>query len=184
VDVSVEIYFYHVQTTLVWEPVLFANAASNCKAELPRPVPPAAAAHRRYLSSWFCRLWHSRRKLQGRHVSLESMSPLSHQRPLFWSVKWAWASLLLVAALKQIMAKVYWAVLHLLGTTEFGGSAPLQLHVCSLAENPVNIKNAQHACAEAFSSVCSPARCSFCPGYWVVTVNCLVNRIFFYFTLG
>lgn len=73
---------------------------------------------------------------------------------------------------------------HLLGTAESDGLAPLQLHVCGLAENPRNVKHTQRPSAEAFSSVCLPARCSFCSGYWTVTANYLDNRIFFYFTLG
>lgn len=74
--------------------------------------------------------------------------------------------------------------LQLLGTTEHGGSAPLWLHICSPTANTLNVKQTQHAPAEAFRGVCFPASCSFCSGYWVVTENCLISTIFFYSILG
>lgn len=185
-DVSTEIHFHHVQTTLVSEFVLLANTASKCKERLlcrpsQRPVPPAAAAHEMCLSLWF---WNSRRKLQGRQLSLESLSPLGSQQLLLWSVKWMWASPQLMVALKQLEAQLYCAVLQLLGTTEHDGSVPLWLHICSPTANTLNVKQTQHAPAEAFRGVCFPASCSFCSGYWVVTENCLISTIFFYSILG
>lgn len=90
---------------------------------------------------WF---WNSRRKLQGRQLSLESLSPLGSQQLLLWSVKWMWASPQLMVALKQLEAQLYCAVLQLLGTTEHDGSAPLWLNICSPTANTRSVPLLRH----------------------------------------